>query len=598
MSRGLVVIAHNALADPRRAGPAAEPHLIHEEIPIIEEVLRAAGWEPLALPVGADILGALGALAARRPRAVVNLCDDLLGRSDHEMHFAGALELLGIPYTGAPPLALGLCRDKVKTKLILRGHGIPTAPFVLAEEPGRPPRGPALPRHRQARRRGRQPRDHGRERRRRTRTPRAARSPRCSDAYGPVLVEEFIEGRELNVPVLGNAPPRVLPVSEIDFTGLAPGLPHICGYEAKWEQADARYAGTVGVCPAALDGQLQDRIEHWSALAFRVARPARLRPHRLAPLADARPDGARGEPQPRHLADLGFPALGPRRGDGLPGVHRATDRGDARPGLSRKRFPFGPRGPGTRVGNPWFARLSVMANVGYPWSQMTCRKVSTRARNIMSILLILPSRLAVALAVAWALGPISAGAQGLDPQLQEIRTLIREKRFPLALESLRLVARQIQDLRLETVAPAFPAAPAGWTALPAAEPPRGGRDLEQPHRRPAGVCRQRQGRRAWISRSTCTPRSARRSRMSFNPIVLAGDPLSRLVPIGSEKALVRFNPDTGEGELRVLVGRETLVTARGRGIGSPEILLDLARGIDYPLLSRSTRTSSRRCADE
>ncbi|MDP1602765.1 MAG: hypothetical protein Q8M03_05815, partial [Legionella sp.] len=62
---------------------------------------------------------------------------------------------------------------------------------------------------------------------------------------------------------------------------------------------------------------------------------------------------------------------------------------------------------------------------------------------------------------------VPAGAQGLDPQLQEIRTLLREKRYPLALESLRLVARQIQDLRLEAVAPAFPAAPDGWSALPA-----------------------------------------------------------------------------------------------------------------------------------
>jgi D-alanine-D-alanine ligase len=269
MSRGLVVVAHNALADPRRAGPGAEAHLIHEEIPIIEELLRAAGWEPLAIPVGADVLGALDAIAARRPRAVVNLCDDLLGRSDHEMHFAGALELLGIPYTGAPPLALGLCRDKVKTKLILRGHGIPTAPFVLAEGADAPLEGLRYP---------------------------VIAKPAAEDGslgisdtsvaadedearraiaavlnkFGPVLVEEFIEGRELNVPVLGNAPPRVLPVSEIDFTGLAPGLPHICGYEAKWLQADARYVGTVGICPAELPARLHDRLAHWSALAFRA----------------------------------------------------------------------------------------------------------------------------------------------------------------------------------------------------------------------------------------------------------------------------------------------------------------------------------------
>ena len=145
MSRRLVAIAHYAPADPRRPHPAAAPHLIHDEIPLIEEALRAAGWEPLALPVGADILAALGALAARRPRAVINLCDDLLERSEHEMHFAGALELLGIPYTGAPPLALGLCRDKVKTKLILRGHGIPTAPFELVEDPDAPLEGLRFP---------------------------------------------------------------------------------------------------------------------------------------------------------------------------------------------------------------------------------------------------------------------------------------------------------------------------------------------------------------------------------------------------------------------------------------------------------------------
>jgi len=268
MSRGLVVIAHNALADPRLAGPAAAPHLIHEEIPIIEGVLRAAGWEPLAIPVGSDILGALGAIAARRPCAVINLCDDLLGRSDHEMHFAGALELLALPYTGAPPLALGLCRDKIMTKLILRGHGIPTAPFVFAADPDTPLEGLRFP---VIAKPASEDGSLGITDASVAGDEKAARRAikAVLDTYGPVLVEEFIEGRELNVPILGNAPARVLPVSEIDFIGLAPGVPHICGYEAKWEQADDRYAGTVGVCPAKLGAPLQDRIERWSVLAFR-----------------------------------------------------------------------------------------------------------------------------------------------------------------------------------------------------------------------------------------------------------------------------------------------------------------------------------------
>jgi hypothetical protein len=187
------------------------------------------------------------------------------------------------------------------------------------------------------------------------------------------------------------------------------------------------------------------------------------------------------------------------------------------------------------------------------------------------------------LACTFVAGP--AAAQGLDPQLQEIRTLIREKRYPLALESLRLVARQIQDLRLETVAPAFPAAPSGWTALPALSL------LEEDEIWSSRIAAQQ----AYVAvvglarleitidlHSPFGPAAA----LSFNPLVLAGDPLYRLVPIGSETALLRFNPDTGEGELRVLVGRDTLVTARGRGIISPEILVIIVRGVDFPLLHR------------
>jgi D-alanine-D-alanine ligase len=269
MTRGLVAIAHYAPADPRRPGPAAEPHLVHDEIPIIENVLRAEGWEPLLLPVGDDVPGALALLAARRPRAVVNLCDDLPGGSEDEMHFAGALELLGLPYTGSPPLALGLCRDKVKTKLILRGHGIPTAPFALAEDPDVPIEGlrfplivkPAL-----------EDGSLGITDAGVADDPPAARRAIAAvlERFGPALVEEFIEGRELNVPVLGNAPPRMLPVSEIDFSGLPAGAPHICGYAAKWEQDDPRYTGTVGVCPAVLPEDKQGRIEFWSTLAFRA----------------------------------------------------------------------------------------------------------------------------------------------------------------------------------------------------------------------------------------------------------------------------------------------------------------------------------------
>ena len=137
-------------------------------------------------------------------------------------------------------------------------------------------------------------------------------------------------------------------------------------------------------------------------------------------------------------------------------------------------------------------------------------------------------------------------AQGLDPQLQEIRTLIREKRYPLALESLRLVARQIQDLRLETVAPAFPAAPAGWTALPALSL------LEEDEIWSNRIAAQRSyvaapgPARVDITIDVHSPFGPAVA-LSFNPIVLTGDPLSRLVADRQRKRAAALQSRHGRG---------------------------------------------------
>jgi len=253
-----------------------------------------------------------------------------------------------------------------------------------------------------------------------------------------------------------------------------------------------------------------------------------------------------------------------------------------------KLFPFRLRGP--VAADLHFARFAHSVETSPPrhpfagWVHRATFSASLLKTVRVGILIAMMNRIySVCLLLVGVLTAAPASAQGLDLQLQEIRTLILEKRYPLALESLRLVARQIQDLRLETVAPAFPATLDGWTALPALSL------LEEDEIWNNRITAQR----AYVA----VPGPARLEitidlhspfgpavALKFNPIVLTGDPLSRLVPIGDETALLRFNPDTGEGELRVLAGRDTLVTARGRGILSPEILIDFARRIDYHLL--------------
>lgn len=184
--------------------------------------------------------------------------------------------------------------------------------------------------------------------------------------------------------------------------------------------------------------------------------------------------------------------------------------------------------------------------------------------------------------------PAPAPAQEFDLQLHEIRTLIREKRYPLALESLRLVARQVQDLRLGDLAPALPAAPAGWTALPDMSL------LEEDEIWTDRVVAQRTyvaasgTARMDLTIDVNSPYGPAAA-LSLNPLAVNADPQARVVDVAGEQALVRFNPDTGEAELRVLLGRDVLVTARARGVGSAEVLVDLARGVDFALARTAGR---------
>jgi D-alanine-D-alanine ligase len=87
----------------------------------------------------------------------------------------------------------------------------------------------------------------------------------------PVLVEEFIDGREINAAVLENeGEPFVLPLSEILFDGLPAGSPRITSYEAKWNEKSLWYTGTPAVCPALLEGTARAKLEQIALGVFRL----------------------------------------------------------------------------------------------------------------------------------------------------------------------------------------------------------------------------------------------------------------------------------------------------------------------------------------
>jgi D-alanine-D-alanine ligase len=150
---------------------------------------------------------------------VFNIAEGIRGE-DREAQIPAMLEMLGIPYTGSGPLALALCLHKGKTKEILSWYGIPTPAFQVMTEPHEPLhealRFPLIVKllHEGS--------SMGLSYDSIVETPAAlaTRVAHLVRTYNqPVIVEQYIDGREFTVPVLGNRPPRALPVIEVLFAG-------------------------------------------------------------------------------------------------------------------------------------------------------------------------------------------------------------------------------------------------------------------------------------------------------------------------------------------------------------------------------------------
>lgn len=88
---------------------------------------------------------------------------------------------------------------------------------------------------------------------------------------GNILVEEYIDGRELNVSVVGNNNSlKVLPIPEIVFSKKFPGKYHIVDFDSKWKESSLFFKESNGFCPAILDNNVKKTIEEVAKQAFRI----------------------------------------------------------------------------------------------------------------------------------------------------------------------------------------------------------------------------------------------------------------------------------------------------------------------------------------
>lgn len=202
---------------------------------------------------------------------IFNVCERINNSSLLEPHAAAILDCLGIPYTGSNPLTLALCIDKIKVKKILEQHGLPTPKFDYVFEKNEPIREDL-------------------------RYPLMVKLANTDNSIGisnmsvvtslkalkdqvsmllekynrPVLIEEFIEGDEVDVSIMGNEDRvKVLPLSRSIFDDLPKGTWGIYPFQAKWEE-NSVYSKIRVERPAKYSQKLSALISEICLDAYRI----------------------------------------------------------------------------------------------------------------------------------------------------------------------------------------------------------------------------------------------------------------------------------------------------------------------------------------
>ncbi len=281
-----------------------------EEIEHIAAALREGTHTVTIFSVDDDVERLVSFLETERPEAIFNLCESVLGRADLEMCIAGVFDLFGIPFTGAGTMGLGIALNKAISKAIFAANHIPTPAFE-AYEVGEMPRVDITLNYPLIVKPLREDASIGIDNNSIVNNF-AALCERVEFVHiefkQPALVEEFIDGRELNVAVIAtdDGSFKTLPISEITFDALPPGNPRIVSYEAKWVEESPLYKTTIPKCPAVLDEEIAIRAR---AIALKAANTVGLRDYGRIDMR-LRDDGAlfvlEANPNPDISQDAGF----------------------------------------------------------------------------------------------------------------------------------------------------------------------------------------------------------------------------------------------------------------------------------------------------
>jgi D-alanine-D-alanine ligase len=212
-------------------------------------------------------------LLRRKPDLVFNLMETFGDGQLGAVGLVGFLDLLGLPCTGGGPGEIYIQEDKALTKKLLAFEGIKYPEYMIFSEGADLEAGGHL------------------------RMPLFVKPLRMDASIGidakslvhgakellervslihkkvhdSALAEEYVEGREFYVGVLGNQEPQAFPPIGMDFSGLPKGAPHVLDAKAKWDEKSPEYKGTRAVV-ADLPDEMRARLQKVAVDAYRALR--------------------------------------------------------------------------------------------------------------------------------------------------------------------------------------------------------------------------------------------------------------------------------------------------------------------------------------
>ena len=291
----------------------------------VRDAIEALGHEVFSIGVSDDLSTIRGAIDAHKPHVAFNLVEEFGGVGHFDQHVVSYLELRRQAYTGCNPRGLTLARDKALTKKILAYHGLKVPEFAIfaKRRATRRPEGLAFPLF--------------------VKSLTEEGSAGISGASivhdddklkervefiqrttnSTAIAEQFIEGREIYVGVMGNDRVTVLPAWEFAMTKKEDGAPLIASGRAKWDPEYQRQMG-LKTGPAKLTKEDAGQARRAVQANLSPARHERLCAARFPRQPQGRCLPAGGQSQPADRQGRGLRAIRKACGNGLSRADRAA----------------------------------------------------------------------------------------------------------------------------------------------------------------------------------------------------------------------------------------------------------------------------------